>query len=125
MEKSDIHKRISQADPERLSGYIDMFDRLLLYNVAAATIPPKAIGGILEKWEGAIKSIIDNESQLRTNFLESTPQGRLARKQNQPDGEAMRLLFLSTLSTAKEIVSRNLQRDNEGDEHGFAENDFD
>jgi len=52
----------------------------------------------------------------RTHFLESTPQGRLAKKQQQPDGEDIRLLFLNTLDTAKQIVTRNLQRDEDEDD---------
>ncbi|KKK51117.1 hypothetical protein LCGC14_3118170 [marine sediment metagenome] len=80
MKKShNMRKKISEADPERLNGYIDMFEH-------------------------------------RTHFLESTPQGRLAKKQQQPDGEDIRLLFLNTLDTAKQIVTRNLQRDEDEDD---------
>ena len=111
----DIHKRISEADPDRLNGYIDIFDRLLLYNLAAGTLPSEVLDGMIEKWAKTIKTTIDTEAQHRTHFLESTPQGRLARKQQQPDGEELRLLFLNTLDTAKQIVSRNLQRNDEDD----------
>ena len=112
--KTNMHKKISEADPERLNGYIGMFDRLLLYNLAVGSMPPEILDEMIEKWAQTIKSTIDTEAQHRTHFLESTPQGRLAKKQDQPDGEALRLLFLETLSTAKQIVSRNLQR-NEDD----------
>lgn len=105
-----MHKRISEADPDRLNGYIDMFDRLLLYNLAVGTMPPEVIDEMIEKWEQTLKSTIDTEAKHRTHFLESTPQGRLAKKQQQPDGEDIRLLFLETLDTAKQIVTRNLQR---------------
>jgi len=113
--KKNIHKRISEADPERLSGYIDMFDRLLLYNLAVGSIPPEIIDEMIERWAQTIKTIINTEAMHRTHFLESTPQGRLAKKQKQPDGEDLRLLFMNTLATAKQIVSRNLQRNNEDD----------
>lgn len=117
---NEIRKSISSADPERLSGYMDMFDRLLLYNLAVGTMPSEILDELIEKWEQTIKSTIDTESTHRTRFLESTPQGRLAKKHNQPDGEDLRLLFLSTLNTAKQIVSRNLQRNEEDDfEHNF------
>ncbi len=112
--ETNIRKKISEADPERLSGYIDMFDRLLLYNLAVGTMPPEIIDDMIKKWARTIKSTIDTEAQHRTRFLESTPQGRLAKKQNQPDGEDLRILFLNTLSTAKQIVTRNLQQ-NEDD----------
>ncbi len=107
----DMRQQISEADPERLNGYIDMFDRLLLYNLAVGTLPAEMLDEMIDKWAQTIKSTIDTEAQHRTHFLESTPQGRLAKKQKQPDGEALRLLFLDTLSTAKQIVTRNLQRD--------------
>lgn len=114
MNKKSMHKKISEADPERLNGYIGMFDRLLLYNLAVGSMPAELLDEMIEKWAQTIKSTIDTEAQHRTHFLESTSQGRLAKKQDQPDGEALRLLFLETLSTAKQIVSRNLQR-NEDD----------
>ncbi len=111
----NIHEKISQADPDRLSGYIDMFDRLLLYNLAAGSMPPEILDEMIEKWARTIKDTINTEAQHRTHFLESTPQGRLAKKQQQPDGEDLRLLFLGTLDTAKQIVTRNLQRNDEDD----------
>lgn len=111
----NIHKKISEADPDRLSGYIDMFDRLLLYNLAVGTMPPEILDNMIEKWAQTIKGTIGAEAQHRTHFLESTPQGRLAKKQQQPDGEDLRLLFLETLDTAKQIVTRNLQRNDKDD----------
>ena len=108
--KTNMHKRISEADPERLNGYIGMFDRLLLYNLAVGSVSPEILDEMIKKWAQTIKTTIDTEAQHRTHFLESPPQGRLAKKQDQPDGEALRLLFLETLSTAKQIVSHNLQR---------------
>lgn len=107
----DMHEKISEADPERLNGYMSMFDRLLLYNLAVGSMPPEIIDQLITKWAQTIKSTIDTEAQHRTHFLESTPQGRIAKKQEQPDGEDIRLLFLATLDTAKQIVTRNLQRD--------------
>ena len=111
---SDIQKQIAESEPDRLNGYMGLFDRLLLYNLAVGSMPSEILDELLEKWEQTVKNSIDAETKHRTNFLESTPQGRLARKHKQPDGEDMRLLFLSTLNTAKQIVSRNLQR-NESD----------
>lgn len=111
-----MHKKISEADPDRLNGYINMFDRLLLYNLAAGSMPPEIINKMVNKWAQTIKITIDMEVQHRTNFLESSPQGRLAKKQKQPDGEDLRLLFLDTLATAKQIVTGNLQRNDDEDD---------
>lgn len=111
----NMHKKISEADPDRLNGYIGMFDRLLLYNLAVGTMPSEVLDDMIDKWTQTIKETIDTEAQHRTHFLESTPQGRLAKKQNQPDGEDLRLLFSETLDTAKQIVARNLQRNEDSD----------
>jgi len=116
---SEIQKKIAASDPDRLNGYMDMFDRLLLYNLAVGTMPPETLDELIEKWEQTVKSVIDSESTLRTKFLESTPQGRLAKKHKQPDGEDLRLLFLATLDTAKQIVTRNLQRNEEDGEFEY------
>lgn len=78
-------------------------------------MPPEILDNMIDKWAQTIKSTIDAEARHRTHFLESTPQGRLAKKQQQPDGEDLRLLFLKTLDTAKQIVARNLQRNDEDD----------
>ena len=109
----EMQKKISESEPEHLNVYIDMFDRLLLYSMAASSLPNEVINEMIEHWESAVKTTIDLESQRRTQFLESTPQGRLAKKQNQPDGEDIRLLFLTTLNTAKDIVSMNLKKPDE------------
>jgi len=101
--------KIAESDPERLNGYIEMFDRLLLYNIAASMLPPDAVNEMIEKWEDTVKSAIDMESCMRTHFLESTPQGRIAKQQKQPDGEDLRLLSAKTLDAAKMILIQNLQ----------------
>ena len=101
MKNNSLQKKINNADPERLSAYIGMFDKFLLYTFAANALPREVINDLLKNWETNVKKTIDQESSLRTEFLESTLQGRLAKKQKQPDGEAMRLHFLETLNTAK------------------------
>ncbi len=77
----NMQKKVSEADPERLKGYIDMFDRLLLYNLAVGSMPGEIIDEMIKKWEQTIKSTIDIEAKHRRHFLESTPQGRVAKKQ--------------------------------------------
>lgn len=106
----EFQNQIARSDPERLRGYIDTFDRYLLYTLAVGSMPPEVIDQIIEKWEETIKATIDAESKNRTHFLESTPQGRLAKRQNIPDGEAIRLFYLDTLNTAKNVVMQNMQR---------------
>jgi len=84
----EMYKRIAEADSERLSGYIDMFDRLLLYNLAAGSMPPEIIDELIIKWAQTIKTTINTEVVARTHFLD-------------------------TLDTAKAIVARNLQRNDD------------
>ncbi len=117
-----LKQRITESDPERLNGYIEMFDRLLLYNMATYMLQHEAVDELLEKWEQAVKSAINTESCMRTHFLESTPQGRMAKKHKQPDGEDLRLAFSRTLDTAKMILSQNLQPD---DNSEFFDSDID
>lgn len=113
--QNKLKQRIAESDPERLNGYIEMFDRLLLYNMAAFMLPPEALDGLLDKWEETIKATINTESCMRTHFLESTPQGRAAKRQKQPDGEDLRLSFSKTLDTAKMILTQNLQNNDDDD----------
>ena len=121
--QDEIKQRIAETDPGRLNGYIDMFDRLLLYNMASSILPPEAIEEMLIRWEQAVKAAINTESCMRTHFLESTPQGRMAKRQKQPDGEDFRQVFSHTLDTAKLILSQNLQHDDE-DNFEFEDSDI-
>ena len=110
----DFQDRISAADPARLNCYIDMFDRFLLYSLVSNVMPEEAIQEIIQSWERTIKDTIDSECSMRTNFLESTLQGRLCKKHHQPDGEAIRLSALEGFNVAKEIVQSNLKKRNTG-----------
>jgi len=115
-----MQKRIQSADPERLVSYINMLDKFLLYTLVANSFPQEIISDIVSKWELAVKKTIDQEANSRTQFMENTLGGRLAKKQNEPDGEAIRLNFLDILLTAKMIVSKNLslnQDSNEDDDN--------
>ena len=82
---NEMQKRIAESDPDRLNGYIDVFDRLLLYNLAVNSMPSEMLEMLVGQWDKTIKVTIGTESLHRTHFLESTPQGRLAKKQQQPD----------------------------------------
>lgn len=113
-----IHESIAKSDPERLNGYIGMLDKILLYTLVVNAMPKELIEDTINKWEKTIKTSIDMESCRRTNFLESTPQGRLEKQKERPDGEDLRLLYLETLNTAKQLVAKNLSQ-NEDDEFDF------
>jgi len=106
-----IQEKISKADPNQLNIYIGLFDRLLLYSLAANFIPQEAIKEMIKKWEETIKTTINNDASRRTCFLESTSEGRVARKNKEPDGEYLRLLYLESLDTAKQILAKNLEND--------------
>lgn len=109
-----LGKQISKTDPGRLNAYLDLFDKILLYNLAANMLPPNAIDEIIKKWEENIRISINSESTMRTDFLESSIEGRLAKKSNQPDGEQLRLNFLETLDVARNILLRNLKHEKDG-----------
>jgi len=105
----NIENQLNKVDPERLEGYMKMLDRTLLYNMAASILPRESMNSILELWEKTVKKSIDMDCQKFTNFLQKTPQGRLASMmEDQPDGEEMRLKFLETFDLAHQIVVGNL-----------------
>ncbi len=105
----EMQKKMTEVDPERMGGYIDLFDRLLLYTMAVQIMPPEILEKLLKKWEHIIKATIDMESNIRTTYLEETPHGRSETKHEQPDGEELRLNNLKTLNMAKLILDNNLQ----------------
>ena len=118
-----LKARLDKADPERLEGYMRMFDRILLYNLAANMMPPDAMDDVIDFWEKAVKKTIDIDCQKFTQFLQSTPQGRLASiTGEQLDGEDMRLRFLGAFDLAHEIIASNVIR-SDGNEYG-ADEDF-
>ncbi len=109
-----LKARLDKADPERLEGYMRMFDRILLYNLAAHVMPPDSVNTILDFWEKAVKKTIDMDCQKFTQFLQSTPQGRLASLTGeQPDGEDMRLKYLGAFDIAQEIIASNITKPEE------------
>lgn len=119
-----LMEEIGKVNPERIESYLKMYDRLLLYALAANLAPKEALMEMLKNCEMLVKKGIDVESQYRTNFLESTPEGRLATLQNEPDGESTRLESLKTWNLAKEIITANLESFRmPQDEDGFEYND--
>lgn len=111
---------MTEIDPERMGGYIDMFDRLLLYTMAVQIMPPEILEKLLKKWEHIIKTTIDMESNIRTTYLEETAHGRFETKHERPDGEELRLNNLKTLNMAKLILDNNLQSPEEEENDDLA-----
>lgn len=112
-----IKERLDKVDPERLEGYMNMFDRILLYSLAANTMPQHAIKDVIGFWEQTVKKTINMDCQRFTQFLQSTPQGRLSSlAREQPDGEDMRLRFLETFNLAHEIISTNITHQEDTEE---------
>lgn len=123
-----IKSKMDKVDPERLEGYMKMFDRILLYNVAANLMPPDAIQEMLNFWEKTVKKTIDIDCSKFTDILQSTEHGRLQSMiPEHPDGEDMRLKFLDTFDLAHEIVSSNLTKHDDGpfDDDSNGLKDFD
>lgn len=117
-----VQEMLKKVDLEHLNKYFDMFDRLLLYNIAVNTIPPEVIDDIIGSWTETVKWSIDSEAKYRTHFLESTPQGRHAQIMKQPDGEEIRLKYLETLNAAKAIIKMNMKQSKDNTDYGFDSN---
>lgn len=71
-------------------------------------MPPDVIKTIVRNWEKTVKSTISVEANMRTEYLETTPQGRHARRLKHPDGEELRMHYLNTLDVAKNIITLNV-----------------
>lgn len=99
----------------KFEGYLKLLDRILIWNMAANTLPKEDRVKLLKLWETAIKRSIDVECNERTKQLEETIQGRLAIQKGEPDGEAYRLLLLKDLDAAKFIAHINLKQDSAQD----------
>lgn len=111
MNQKEIFQRMSEVSPERLEAYHRMFDRILLYTLAANFIPQEHVNAIIETADKVIKRTINLDSNQRNNFLYSTKEGRRERMVNADvDGEYLRLEFLKTWDIVKEIVRANMSR---------------
>jgi hypothetical protein len=110
MTEKEAKKLISdpKIDFDRIDGYIRMFDRILLYTMAVNLMPKEALDTVMTQWEQIVKKTIDIDAVNRTNFIEGTKLGRLAKYKKEPDGEEVRLSHLKHWKTAKDIVSSNL-----------------
>lgn len=110
MDNKEILKILKEADHERVEGYMHMFDRVLLYTLAANTMPEEALRGTIDLWNKVVKKTIDLDANRQTNFLEGTISGRTAKFKRMPDGEEIRLRHLRQWKIAKDIISANLHQ---------------
>lgn len=108
----------------RVGNYMKMFDRILLYNIAVNSMPPEALQETLNIWEKVIKRGINEESASRSEFLESSRQGRKAKYRSEPDGEDLLLNLLEQYEIAKEVIQSNLKKPFETDDDD-EEEDYD
>ncbi len=115
MTGKELQKQLETADIEKVGQYMKMFDRILLCTLAVNTMPKEAILGTINIWEKVIKKTINSDVMSRTEFLESTPEGRRAKYDNEPDGEDLRLHFLKQCDIAKNVIYSNLAQQFEKD----------
>ena len=80
----------------------------MLYNMAVNTMPPEALQGIVKMWNKVVLKSIDMDASLRTHYLEGTKLGRVAKINEEPDGEELRLHCLDQWKLAKSVVDANL-----------------
>lgn len=106
--KEDLSKKLQESDIQQVGQYMKMFDRMLLYTLATNLLPKSALHGTMKLWEKVIKKNIDGDCKNRTEFLETTIEGRKAKYEQEPDGEDMRLHSLKQFEIAREVVHANL-----------------
>lgn len=107
-EAQKLLQEVTSVNPDRIESYMRIFDRMLLYTLATNLAPKEVLFQTLDFCDKVVRRGINIESQYRTNYLESTPQGRVSKLQNEPDGEELRLESLRTWNLAKRIIDANL-----------------
>lgn len=104
-----IQEEVANSDAERIEVYLKMLDRILLHTLVANTMPKEVLTDVIDLWDKVIKKGIDMESSRKTNFLESTSLGRLAKYKGEGDGEEHRLHCLKQMEVAKKIINNNFR----------------
>lgn len=110
-----LHKILKEADQDRVEGYMNMFDRVLLYTLATNTMPSDALKETIELWDKVVKNSINFDAIKRTNTLENSTIGRAAKLHKEPDGECLRLHYLKQWKIARKLIVANLQSESEDD----------
>ena len=104
----EVRKLVENADHERVEAYMHMFDRVLLYTLAANMMPKDAIKGTVDLWDTVVRKGIDMDASKRTNFLEGTTLGRAAKLRKEYDGEDVRNHCIEQWRIARNVISANL-----------------
>lgn len=110
--KEELQQMIRQADPVLMENYMRIFERILLFNIAANMMPTEVIEGSVNLWDKVIKKAINSDASRRTEFLEGTQEGRLAKLQKEPDGEDLRQHCLEQQKITRNVIVANLTRGN-------------
>lgn len=113
MNIQDLYKRMENVPPERLEAYHRMFDRIMLYTLAANLMDKQSIDQVIKNADKIIKKTIDADSQSRTDFLQNTKEGRVARMKEEADGEDVRLQFTEAWDIVKDLIRENLENNKE------------
>ena len=114
--KKDLDNQIAEVDALRLESYLRLYDRIVLYNLIAQLMSDENIKESINKWELIVKRSIDEDAQARTDFLESTSTGRLAKMHHVKDGESIRLEALQICNIAKMVIQQGLLELKPGDD---------
>lgn len=124
--KNSLLKQLEESDPIQVETYLKLMDRILIYNMAANLLPDEAIDKLVALWEKATINNINEECLKRTEDIETTKNGRLAKYRNEPDGEDFRLFYMKNWNVAKEVVDANLRNPEiRKNKNGFGEFDTD
>lgn len=118
MNPQELKKKLDTADVEKVHQFMKMFDRILLYTLAVNAIPKEDIESTLDLWNRVVAKGIDLDAIKRTDFLESTREGRIAKLYKEPDGEALRLHLLKQKDIAEQIIRANLHQNPDMDSEG-------
>jgi len=108
-QQKELISKAQNVDQTRLDAYMRMFDRVLLFIVAAKTMQREELNRAMDTWDMLVRRSIDSDVQSRTNILEGTPMGRVAKLKQEEDGEEYRLDSLEILGIAHGLISRKLK----------------
>lgn len=115
MTEKQLQSLLENTDHEKIESYIGIFDRILLYTLAASLIPKETVKYSMEIWESLVKKGINLDSTKRTNFLEETVPGRAALLRGELDGEEYRLHCIKHFQVAKSVIENNIRLDETDD----------
>ncbi len=104
----ELNELLKDSDIQQVGQYMKQFDRMLLYTMAVNSMPRIGIDKTIDLFETVVKRNVDSDAKKRTMFLESTIEGRRAKYNNEPDGEALRIHCLKQLDVAREVITSNL-----------------